>query len=311
MKALVLTQFGGPEHLQMREMPHPEIKEDEALVKIYAAGVNPVDYKVRNGSMKFITGRKLPRILGGDLAGVVEQSGKTSSFRPGDKVFAMLTHATGSYAGFAAVKESQLCLIPEGISMTEAAATPLAALTAFQAFQKGYGLKPGDMVLVNGASGGVGSFAVQIAKAMGAHVTAVCSAANADFVANLGADNVIDYNKEDFTQLDSTFHTVFDAVAKSSFRKCRKMISEGGKYVSTLPNNGLFFYQATNFLRSKKAFFILTKPYGKDLVQIADMMEKKRVKAHIQEVFPLEKAAEAHRLMETERVRGKLVLKVV
>ena len=311
MKALILNQYGGPEQLQMQEMGIPQIKSGELLVRVHAAGVNPIDYKIRNGSMKLVAGKKLPRILGGDLAGVVEQAVEKSKFRPGDKVFAMLSASGGAYAEFAAVKESQLALIPDGLSMTEAAAIPLASLTALQAFQKSNGIKPGDKVLINGASGGVGSFAVQIAKALGAKVTAVCSAANIDFVKSLGAYKVIDYKKEDFTQLDQQFNTVFDAVAKSSFRKCRKIIVNGGKYVSTLPNNGLFLHQAFNFTRATKAHFIIAKPSGKDLMLIAEMIKKNQVRPYVQKIFPLAEGAKAHRLIETERVRGKLVLKVI
>lgn len=311
MKALVINQFGGPEVLQIQEAGIPLPKTGEILVRVHAASVNPVDYKTRNGSMKLISGKKFPRVLGIDVAGVVEQTGPKSKYRPGDRVFAMLSISGGAYAEFVSVKETQLCLIPDGVSMEEAAATPLASLTALQSFQKSNGIKPGDMVLVNGASGGVGSFAVQIAKALGANVTAVCSAANTEFIKSLGADKVIDYNDEDFTTLDKQFDTVFDAVAKSSYTKCCKIILKGGKYVSTLPNNGLFFYQATNILRSKKAHFIMTKPSGDDLALIADMMKKQQLRPYIQKIFPLSEGAEAHRLIETERVRGKLVLKVV
>jgi 2-desacetyl-2-hydroxyethyl bacteriochlorophyllide A dehydrogenase len=310
MKALIINQFGGPEELQIQELGIPLPKAGEVLVRVHAAGINPVDYKIRNGSMKFLTGKKFPRILGGDVAGVVEQAGTKSAYRPGDKVFAMLSISGGAYAEFVAVKESQLCQIPEGVGMAEAAATPLASLTALQAFQKSNSIKPGDKVLVNGASGGVGSFAVQIAKTMGTHVTAVCSAANMEFVRSLGADRVIDYNEEDFTKSDEQFQTVFDAVAKCSFYNCCRIMVKDGKYVSTLPNKGLLFHQVTNFLRSKKAHFIMAKPSGNDLAILADMMKKKQLLPHIQKIFPLAEGAEAHRLIETGRVRGKLVLRV-
>jgi NADPH:quinone reductase-like Zn-dependent oxidoreductase len=311
MKALVINQFGGPEELRIQELGIPKPKSGEVLVRIHAAGVNPVDYKIRNGSMKLIAGKYFPRILGGDIAGVVEQADEKSAYRPGDKVFGMLDKNGGGYAEFISVKESQICHIPEGISMVEAAAVPLAALTALQAFQKGKGMEPGYNILVNGASGGVGYMAVQIAKAMNANVTAVCSAKNLQFVKGLGADKTIDYTKEDFTKLDKQFDIVFDAVAKSSFRKCKKLLVKDGKYVSTLPNNGLFLHQALNFTRSKKAYFILAKPSGQDLVIISDFIKKKLLKPHIQKTFPLAEGAEAHRLIETERVRGKLVLKVI
>ncbi|MBE0662996.1 MAG: NAD(P)-dependent alcohol dehydrogenase [Bacteroidales bacterium] len=311
MKALVINRFGEPEELQIQELGIPMLKAGEVLVRVHAAGINPVDYKIRNGSMKLITGKKFPRILGGDVAGVVEQAGERSAFRPGDKVFAMLSITGGAYAEFVCVKENQLCHIPEGFSMVEAAAVPLASLTALQAFWKGDGIKPGDSVLVNGASGGVGSFAVQIAKALDARVTAVCSTKNVDFVKSLGADKVIDYEKEDFKKLDEKFSAVFDAVAKSSFRKCKKLLTDDGKYVSTLPNNGLFLSQAFNFTDKKKAYFIGTKSSGHDLAIIAGFMKKHLLKPYIQQSFPLADGAEAHHLIETGRVRGKLVLKVI
>jgi NADPH:quinone reductase-like Zn-dependent oxidoreductase len=311
MKALVINQFGGPEELQIQEVGIPLPKTGEVLVRVHAAGINPVDYKVRNGSMKYITGKNFPRILGGDIAGVVEQAGERSAYHPGDKVFAMLSIKGGGYAEFVSVGENQLCLIPEGSSMVEAAATPLAALTALQAFQKGNGIQAGDNILVNGASGGVGSFAVQIAKAMGAKVTGVCSSANIDFVRSLGADVVIDYKTEDFTKLDMQYNVVFDAVAKSSYRKCRKLLTKGGKYISTLPNNALMLYQAFNFLRNRKAYFIMAKTSGLDLSVIAGFMKKQQLKSYVQETFPLGEGADAHQIIEKERVRGKLVLQII
>jgi len=311
MKALVINQFGGHEQLVIQEVAMPLPKSDEVLIRVHAAGVNPVDFKIRNGSMKMITGKKFPRILGGDVAGIVEQAGKNSVFRPGDKVFAMLSLKGGAYAEFITVKETQLCLIPAGFSMTEAAATPLAALTALQAFQKSNGVNPGDQVLINGASGGVGTFAVQIAKAMGAEVTAVCSTANLELAKSLGADHLIDYTIEDFTKTENRYHTVFDAVAKSSFGKCRKIIEKGGKYVSTLPNNGLFLTRFFNFARATKAHFVMAKPSGNDLRLIADYMKQDLVKPVIHQTFPLHQGGKAHQLIETERVKGKLVLTVI
>ncbi|MBW6498147.1 MAG: NAD(P)-dependent alcohol dehydrogenase [Bacteroidales bacterium] len=311
MKAMVINQFGGPEQLAMQEVAMPSPGSGQVLIRIHAAGLNPVDYKIRNGSMKLITGRKFPRILGQDIAGVVEQAGKNSKFRPGDRVYGMLGYQGGGYAEFLAVNESQLAPIPEHLSMAEAAVTPLGALTSYQSFKIAGGLKAGSRVLINGASGGVGTFAVQIAKALGAHVTAVCSARNVEFVRSLGADRIIDYTTEDFTNLEPEFNIVFDAVAKSSFQKSKKILVKDGAFISTLPLHGLFFYQFTNFLRSQKAYFSAIKPKGEDLMVISDFISKGLVKVHIEKTFPLEQAARAHELIETERVRGKLVLEVI
>jgi len=297
--------------LQIKEIAIPLPRSGEILVRIHAAGINPVDYKIRNGSLKFIYRGKFPCILGRDIAGVVEQAGEKSGYRPGDEVFGMLSLNGGGYAEFATVKESHLCRIPEGISMAEAAATPLASLTAFQSLQKGPRINKGDGILINGASGGVGSFAVQIAKAMGANVTGVCSKNNIEFVQSLGADQVIDYNNEDFTRLNQKFHKVFDAVAKSSFSKCRKILKKGGIYISTIPGKGLLFHKTFNFISKKKADFIMVRPSGNDLVLISDFIKKGLVRPRVQRAFPLEEGAQAHKLIETERVRGKLVLSVI
>ncbi len=311
MKALAINQYGGPEQLQIIETALPAPDRGEALVRVHAAGVNPVDYKIRNGSMKWLTGRKFPRILGGDIAGVVEQAGKSSVYKPGDKVFAMLGLKGGAYAEFVAVKESYLCHIPDVVPMQDAAATPLAALTALQALRKGNEIKEGDKILINGASGGVGIFALQIAKAMGAEVTAVCSTKNLDFATSIGADHTIDYTAEDFTKSKTKYHKVFDAVAKSSFNRCKRIMRNDGIYISTIPGPNIMLHKAINFLRKKKADFIMVKPSGSDLTYIADLMKKGIVQAYVERTFALKDGAEAHKLLETERVRGKLVLTVI
>lgn len=311
MKALTINQFGGPEELRIQEVAMPSPGTDEVLVRIHASAVNPVDYKLRNGSLKMISGKKFPRILGCDISGIVEQAPKKSLYRPGDKVFAMLSIKGGGYAEFVAIKDDKLCLIPENISMTEAAAVPLASLTALQAFKKQGGINSGDKLLINGASGGVGTFAIQIGKADGASVTGVCSNKNMEFVKNMGADHVIDYNREDFTKLNQKYNKILDAVAKSSFNRCRKILEKGGSYISTIPDKGLLFYRALNFLRSKKAGFVMVKPSGRDLMLIAHYLKSGLLYPHVYKIFPLRDGAEAHKLIETERVIGKIVLSVI
>ncbi len=308
MKALVINQFGGPERLQVSDYAMPSSKRRGVLIRVHAAGVNPVDYKIRNGSMKWITGRKFPRILGFDVAGTIEQADSGSKHKPGDRVFAMLPFTGGGYAEFVAVAEKYVYSIPKMISYEEAAATPLAALTAYQAFLKTNSLEAGKKVLINGASGGVGSFAVQIARAMGLEVTAVTSSKNVEFAAQLGAHRVIDYTREDFTKTGLRFDTVFDAVAKSSFPKCKGILNKNGQYITTVPNNGLFRHMPANFLRSKKASYILVKPSGGDLAIIADLIEKGQVKAVVEKTYPMDEGGAAHQLLESQRVRGKLVL---
>ncbi len=311
MRVLVINKYGGPEQLHIQEVPMPERKKKEVLVRVHCAGVNPVDYKVRNGMIRLLTGRKFPKILGGDIAGTVEQTDLNSDYRLGQRVFAMLSLKGGGYAEYVSVKEKNLCLIPENIDFGQAAGYPLAALTAYQAIRKCGGIRPNFRVLVNGASGGVGIFAVQLAKAMGASVTGVCSSNNVDFVKKLGASHVIDYTQQDFTKNSSKYHIIIDAVAKSSFSKCKNILEKNGQYITTLPSFEIFLTGLLNFSRSKKARLIAVKPNGKDLAVIATYISKGLLRINIQETFALENGARAHQLLETERVRGKLVLDCV
>ena len=307
----MINEFGPPEVLKLQETALPLPGKNEVLVRVHASGINPVDYKIRNGSLKWVTSRKFPRILGFDIAGVVEKSGKRSEYKPGDRVFAMLSSRDGGYAEFVTVKEKYLARVPAEINMKEAAGTPLAALTALRGLRKGREITKGDRVLINGASGGVGSFAVQIARAMGAEVWGVCSTRNQDFVYNLGADTVIDYTSEDFTRLGTRFDKVFDAVAKSGFGRCKRILKKGGTYVTTNPGPGFLLQSGISILSSKKAAFILAKPCGDDLQIIADMISRGLVKPYVQQSFLLEEGPEAHKMIETQRVRGKIVFHLV
>ena len=311
MKALVINEYGPPDVLKLQETALPMPGNNEVLVRVHAAGINPVDFKIRSGSLKWVMKNKFPRVLGMDIAGVVEKAGKKSVYKPGDKVFAMLPASGGGYAEFVTVKEKYLARIPDEINMKEAAGTPLAALIALQGLGKGGGIKSGDRVLINGASGGVGSFAVQIARAMGAEVWAVSSTRNQDFVYSLGADTVIDYTTENFTKAGTRFAMVFDAVAKSSFGKCRKILDKKGIYVTTIPGPGLMMNAGLNFMRRKKAAFIMVKPSGDDLEIISDMISRGLIRSYVQQSFLLEEGPEAHRMIETERVRGKIVFHLV
>lgn len=307
----MINQYGGPEQLQVQETGLPTPAKGELLIRVHAAGINPVDYKMRNGSMRLVTGKNFPMVLGGDVAGVVEQAPRGSAFRPGDKVFALLGAARGGYSEFVTIKESHLGHIPQGISMAEAAAVPMAGLTALQSLLKGGSINKGDRILVIGASGGVGHFAVQLAKAMGAHVTGICSTPNVEFVDALGADQVIDYTREDYYRLNKTFVKVFDAAAKSSFGKARKVLDERGIYVTTLPSTSAITRSILSPLTKKKAHIIRVKPSGSDLQVVADYMAKGLVRPQVERIFSFRQAAEAHKLIETQKVRGKIVFSVI
>lgn len=260
--------------------------------------------------MKFLTGSKFPRILGGDLAGVVEESFDGSAFKPGDKVFSMLSFKGGAYAEYTAVPEKSLCLMPQGIDFTDAAAIPLAGLTAYQALVSKGKIKAGMKVLINGGSGGVGHLGVQIAKAYGAHVVATCSAKNVEFVKSLGADEVIDYRTTNIFKLNQKFDIIFDAVASGSYRSFSPLLNPKGAYITTIPTPGAFFRQSLNFAFSRKCYPILAKPLGSDLQVLASLYEKGQLKPHVSQIFDLKEGKEAHELLETHRVVGKLVLRV-
>ncbi len=311
MKKVIYNKYGPPEVLEVVEADPPEPLAGRALIKVEAAGVNPVDYKIRNGSMKLIMPGKFPRTPGGEIAGTVEKTGPGSSFfKPGDRVFAMMGTPQGGYAQYVAIKENLLCPIPQRLSFEEAAAIPLAGLTALQSLRDKGRIIKGMRVLVNGASGGVGSYAVQIAKAYHAHVTGVCSARNVSFVQDLGADEILDYEKVDFTRMDNVYDIVVDAVGKKDFSSCRKILKTGGVFISTLPHPMILFRQALNFLFSKKAYFVICKSRAKDLVFLSRLVDENKLKPCIEKIYTIDDAASAHHHVESGRVRGKLVLKM-
>ncbi len=233
MKAIVHTKYGPPDVLQFKEVERPVPRDGEILVKIHAASVNTLDLAIRGPFLaRIITGGLLkpkdPR-LGADIAGRVEAVGNNvTQFQPGDEVFGAWT---GSFAEYASVPENRLALKPANSSFEAAAAVPVAALTALQGLRHKGQIQPGQKVLINGASGGVGTFAVQIAKAFGAEVTAVCSTRNVDMARSIGADHVIDYTQEDFTKSGETYDVIFDVVGKSSFSRSIRSLTRDGRYL--------------------------------------------------------------------------------
>ncbi|TVQ83711.1 MAG: NAD(P)-dependent alcohol dehydrogenase [Bacteroidetes bacterium] len=311
MKKVIYEKYGDADVLKVTDFEINEPAEGEVLVKIMAAGINPVDYKIRSGALKFIYRAKLPRTPGGEISGIVEKTGsKQSAFKPGDKVYAMLPISVGGYSEFVNVKEDLLSLMPENISFNEAAVIPLAGLTALQALRDKGNINPGMKVLINGGSGGVGMFAIQIAKAFDTEVTAVCSGKNISFVKSFGADHVIDYEKDDFTKSENKYDIVLDAVAKSSFGKCKKILADKSAFITTIPSPPVMLRQIINPMVNKKVFGILTKPLSKDLDFLTELIAQGKLKAGIEEVYSLEEAAKAHKHIETGRVKGKLVIEM-
>ena len=248
MKAVVINRFGGSEVLEVvSDYPPPSPAAKQVLIKVHAAGVNPLDWKIREGQLKLLLGARFPMILGNDVSGeIIAVGDDVSRFRVGDEVFCLLDTApkppwtgfarSGGYGQQAVTREGTLAHKPRSLSHLEAASVPLAALTAYQTLAHKAGIKPGDEVLINGASGGTGIFAVQIAKARGGMVTAVCSARNHELVAGLGAARLVDYRRCPITDLKNKFDIIYDAAATTSFTQCRKLLKANGVFLSNLPN---------------------------------------------------------------------------
>jgi NADPH:quinone reductase-like Zn-dependent oxidoreductase len=310
LRVAAFSKYGPPETLAIDEWPKPTAGEGKLLIRVTAAGVNPLDCRIRSGELRLVLRTALPFVPGTDVAGIVEAVGAGAGrFAVGDRVFAMLpVKGGGGYAEYAVVDQTLAASVPPGLGDTEAAAVPLAALTALQALRDKAGVSPGANVLVNGASGGVGSFAVQVAKAMGAKVTATASGRNADFVRSLGADEFVDYTKG-LDRIGPQFDVVFDAVDKLSFRQCRRMLKPGGIAVTTNPLAQWLAFNVFAFLRGgRRLRSLFVKPSGTDLEQIAGWINSVKVRAHVERTFELEEAAQAQKVIEAGRVRGKLAL---
>ena len=317
MKAIVIEGYGGPDRLVLRERPDPKPGAGEILVRVHAAGVNPVDWKIRRGDLRMVLRVAFPYTPGGDVAGEVVSVGSgVTRFRPGDAIVAFVDlKQGGGYAELAVVKESAAAHKARSLSFTEAASLPIAAGTALQALRDSGGLREGGTTLINGGAGGVGHFAVQIARALGAVPMATCGPSNVDFVRSLGADTVIDYSREDFTRRTELYDVVFDAVAKSRFGACRHLLKPGGCYVTTLPTPDVFLRYPVQavaglFGNLKKAKFLMVGREGSDLAYLGALADAGRLRPTIGRTFPLERACDAHKLSEAGHVRGKIVLEI-
>ncbi|HBL28800.1 MAG TPA: zinc-binding alcohol dehydrogenase [Acidobacteria bacterium] len=317
MRAAVIDGYGGPDRFQIREVETPVAGPGQLLVRVRAAGVNPIDWKIRKGALRWVRPARFPLILGYDVAGEVEAIGpEVSGFEPGDAVFAMVDGPHGGgYAEHVLVAEAATAPKPARLSFEEAAAVPLAGLTALQALRDKGELAEGESVLVHGAAGGVGHFAVQLGAALGARVTAVAGGRNQDFVRALGAVRGIDSGQEDFTTDDETFHVVFDAAGTRSLRDCDLILDEQGIYVTTAVGPGPFvagLLSATAglFGAARRSRSVLVRPSGEDLAFLGRLIDAGRLHPHIEEVFRLERIADAHACSEQGHVRGKLVVRV-
>ena len=312
MRAAMFDRYGANDVVQVRNIEVPVPGPADVLVKVHAASVNPVDWKVREGQARILTGTKFPKVLGCESAGEVFETGAGATrFRKGDRVV-MYTSVKrlGAFAEYACAAEDRVYPVPGGVSFEQAACLPIAGLTALQSLRDHGKIAAGKKVLINGASGGVGHFAVQIAKVFGAEVTGVCSGRNTDFVKGLGADRVIDYGCEDFTRGSEKYDLIFDAVSRSSFWNSRAVLAPRGVYVSTLPNATIVAQIVTTLLPGRKARQMWVKPNAHDMAWMMEQIKGGKVKVGIDQAYPLDRITDALAASEAGRTRGKIVISV-
>ena len=312
MKAIIIRKYGKTDVLELAEIPKPESGVNQVLVKVHAAGINPIDLKMREGIFKILPGRQMPIILGCDFSGVVAEVGsKVTDFKTGDEVYSSLPalKGQGSYAEYAVIDHTVLCAKPNNIDHPTAAGIPIAGLTALQGLRSKGNIQPGMKVLINGASGGVGHFAIQLAKHFETEVTGVSSKRNLEFVKSLGADHVIDYKEEDFTKQKTKYDIIFDVVGNKSFGLCKKVMTKQSTYINTLVTPKRFVGRFLTAMSGKKLKTIVTNVNREELKEIKVWIEDGTLKVHIDKTFALEDIKPAHEYMESGRVKGKVVIK--
>ena len=316
MKAIVQNEYGSPTVLKLKEIDKPVVKDDEVLVSVHAAGVNAGDYFSMRGVpwvTRMVVGFPKPKnyILGWDVAGHVEAVGKNvTRFQPGDEVFASCNH---TFAEYVSAAEDEFAMKPTNVTFEQAAAVPTAALTALQGLRDAGKVQPGQKVLINGASGGVGTFAVQIAKSFGAEVTGVCSTKNVDMVLSIGADHVIDYTKKDFTQSKQRYDLILDNVANHSLSDLRRALTPQGTIIPNSGHAGMGYvikaFVLSVFMRQQGRPFI-SAPNHEDLVVLKKLIESGKVTPVIDRTYPLSETPEAMGYVGEGHARGKVVITV-
>ena len=316
MKAVTYDRFGGPEVLQISEVAEPVAGRGEVVVQVRAAAVNPMDWKIRSGRVSLLAGRKFPKRTGFDFAGIVESCGAdVAGLKLGDEVFgetSPLNAKRGAFAEKCVTRAKLVARKPAGVSFTEAAATPCAGLSALQSLRQ-CKVGAGSRVLLIGASGGLGIFAVPLAKQFGAHVTAVCSAHGIDLVKRLGADVVIDRQKENPLAQGPVYDAVLDLAAMHSFAECRHMLTPRGYYLNTMPGAGAIWSQCwTALFSAQKARVLLLSPSTAGFAELGDLMASGTLRPLVSRVFSFddESVREMHRLSQDGHVLGKLVLEL-
>ena len=307
IRAIRIHRFGGPEVLQLEEIPPPQPEDDGVVVRVHAASVNPVDYKMRRGGYPALPPERLPAVLGRDLSGVVARCGpRAQTLKPGDAIHAMIGRDRGAYAEEVAVRATEMTVKPDGLDHIHSAAVPLAGLTAWQGLFRHGGLRAGQRVLIHGGAGGVGHFAIQFAKARGAWVATMASARDLDFVRELGADQAVDYKAQRFEEVVEPVDLVYDLVGGETQSRSWAVVKQGGALVSTLTEPD----QEEARRRSARGLRYMAEPNPAELAEIGRLIGQGMVRVVVSRVFPLEQAAEAHHVLEQEHPRGKVVLRV-
>ena len=313
MRAAVIDAFGPESNLEIRDIPTPEITPEQILVEVHAASVNPIDWKIREGMMAARYGEEFPMVLGLDASGVVTEVGEAvEGFAVDDEIYARSDNGPGKcYAEYVALNPSTVAPKPPQLSHAEAAGIPLAALTPLYGLRDCARIQAGDRVLLVGASGGVGVFAIQIAKAMGAHVTGVCSGRNTDLVRELGADGVIDYTTEDVLKAGDDYDVIYDAVGVLELAAALPALNRDGVYLTLVPVPGIdFFIPGQSHREAGKGYFVAWTPHAADLDLLSEWVASGELKPVIDSEFALEDIRAAHERSQTERAVGKIIINI-
>jgi NADPH:quinone reductase-like Zn-dependent oxidoreductase len=310
MKIAVYEEFGGIEKIKIIKEDIPKISTSELLIKVKAAGLNPKDVLLRKGKFKRLTGTKFPQSIGFDFAGIVENP-NNSSFKKGDHVFGMLNGWKGRCcAEYVNIKENELFKMPANITFEEAAGIPLAGQTALQAIKNIGNLQIGQKILINGAAGGVGTLAIQVANALGGEVTTISSSKNIDFCKSLGADNVASYEDINILKTKQKFDVFFDVFGNYSFKQVESILTPNGSYITTVPKRAIFIEQLFNFFRKQKAKIVIVKSNKNDLMWLSKKIKDNKIIPIVDKVFDFNAIKTAQKHIESKRAKGKVILRI-
>jgi alcohol dehydrogenase len=331
MKAMIIDRYGKVP-LKLADMPVPTLGENDVIAEIFAASINPVDFKIRDGKLRMLIKYDMPLILGNDFSGVVKQVGsRVKKFKVGDEIYGRaVKDRIGTFAEYIAIDEDAIALKPKNLTFEEAASIPLVGLTSYQALHDILKLSVGQKVLIHAGSGGVGTFAIQLAKSMGAYVATTTSEAGFQLVKKLGADLIINYRNEEFDKILQNYDAVFDTIGGKTLEKSFRVVKPGGQIVSIagLPNARFGKEYGTGFFKTSlfriatlkitklekqynvKYTYLFMKPSGEQLSIITDLIESEKIKPVIDRIFPFEDAQKAMEYCESGRAKGKIILKI-